>query len=202
MREASSGSRSSSIIKERYRVTVVPTRDVDPAIPGRAHGAGGRVRARLHSAPRADAYPHTLPAHPRAAPTATPLPSQCVSDPNTGGAGISPDIPLPADAIIFDLGHGGSGSVTATPVSFVKTGVCTKSLTPDAVRALFAAQMPANGWAHSATFPANGDLNAPCPDAYCWKKTPAPNFARTVALENVRVVGGITVYAVDEIRYG
>lgn len=136
------------------------------------------------------------------APTATPLPSQCVSDPNTGGAGISPDIPLPADAIIFDLGHGGSGSVTATPVSFVKTGVCTKSLTPDAVRALFAAQMPANGWAHSATFPANGDLNAPCPDAYCWKKTPAPNFARTVALENVRVVGGITVYAVDEIRYG
>ena len=137
------------------------------------------------------------------APTATSLPPQCVSDPNTGGAGISPDIPLPDEAIIFDLGHGASGGVTATPVSFVKTGVCTKSLTPDAVRALFATQMPANGWTHRATFPAIGaDLNAACPDAYCWKKVGGNNITVAVALQNVRVVDGITVYAVEEIVYG
>lgn len=137
------------------------------------------------------------------APTATPLPSQCVSTTGQGGSGTFPNVPVPADAITFDLGHGAGGGVTATPAGFQIFGVCTKSLTPDAVRALFATQMPANGWTHSATFPAIGaDPNAPCPDAYCWKKTPASNAVRAVALENVRVVGGITVYAVDEIRYG
>jgi hypothetical protein len=135
------------------------------------------------------------------APTATPLPSQCVS--TTGvSAGTFPDVPVPDDAIMFDEGYGGTGGVTATPVTFQKTGVCTKALTPDAVRAFYAARMPANGWTHSATFPANGDLNAPCPDAYCWRKTPAPNVVRTVALENVRVIGGITVYTIDDITYG
>ena len=136
------------------------------------------------------------------APTATPLPPQCVSATGKGGSGTFPNVPVPDDAITFDLGHGAGGSVTATPEGFEILGVCTRSLTPDAVRAFYATGMPANGWAHSATFPVGADLNAACPDAYCWKQVGGNNITVAVALQNVRVVDGITVYAIEEIVYG
>jgi hypothetical protein len=122
-------------------------------------------------------------------PTATPPPS-CAQLPGFGAAGAATagqafadvSFPLLSVSMAPVASLGGAGQFALTQID-----VCTPQATVAGLQASFAAQLGAQGWASSKTYPYDGAYQAPCGDTSCWAKGTAP---RLVALEQVTDAGG------------
>jgi hypothetical protein len=130
----------------------------------------------------------------RVPPTATSVPANCATllpGAGTASAGSSfADAPFPAGAV--------SGPVTPHAVgigpgmfNIYLLAVCAQGTDASALRSFYAGQMPAHGWAYSATLPFDGQFEAACGDAYCWGKDHAP---RLVGLESVTEHGSAVTF--------
>jgi hypothetical protein len=108
--------------------------------------------------------------------------------PASGGS-LFGDVPFPANSssTSVTLTHAGNSYTFA----IYGEDVCTAGSSAATVRAFFAAQLPATGFAQSNTFPFDGLFEAPCGDPYCW----ASPHARYVGLESVTDHGsGLVTY--------
>lgn len=126
------------------------------------------------------------------APTNTPIPAATCATllPGAGAAtagGSFTDVTFPASSVSTAITTHSSGTGQWSIFLF---NACSPGTSSTAVRAFFAAQLPAHGWAQSATLPFNGSYPAPCGDAYCWGKDTAPRY---VGLENVTDAGNNNV---------
>ncbi len=101
----------------------------------------------------------------------------------SGGSSFT-DIVYPTGAIATGLvlHHSGTGQWT-----IYLQNACAPGTTASAVRAFYATQLPAHGWAYTPTLPFDGSYQAPCGDAYCWGKDAAPRY---VGLEGAIDAGG------------
>jgi hypothetical protein len=97
------------------------------------------------------------------------------------------DVTFPANSVSTPIALQSSGTGQWSIYTF---NVCSPNYTAVAVRAFFAAQLPAHSWAQSPTLPFNGSYQAPCGDPYCWMKDAAPRY---VGLEKVIDAGNNNV---------
>ncbi|HKD77720.1 MAG TPA: hypothetical protein VKB76_19595, partial [Ktedonobacterales bacterium] len=125
---------------------------------------------------------------PTTVPTTPPHPTSCTSligSSATASAGSHfTDVAFPASSLSTGLTLHRSGTGIW---SIYLMNACTPGSSASAVRSFFASQLPASGWATSATLPFDGGFQAPCGDPYCWAKDTAPRY---VGLEAVTDAGG------------
>jgi hypothetical protein len=122
---------------------------------------------------------------------ATSVPATCATllpgaGPATAGVGFG-DVPFPSNSVSTAILPHSSGTGQWSIFLF---NVCSSNSTVATAQTFFATQLPAHGWAQSATLPFNGSYPAACGDPYCWGKDTAPRF---VGLENVTNAGSSNI---------
>ena len=97
----------------------------------------------------------------------------------SASAGSSfPDVPFPPASLGYQISTTYYGSYLSRRIE-----ICGPALSADGARAFMLANMPADGWTQSSTFPYEGNPSRACGDPYCWTQDSSPAYY--VSLEQV-----------------
>jgi hypothetical protein len=109
---------------------------------------------------------------------------------------------FPPNSIVTDKGFSANDTGTGHgSYTLQLAGVCTPAMTPNQVESYYAANMLAQGWSQSATFPTQSSASSPCGDPYCWKRDGGNNITLYLALQSVQALSTAATYAVDNLDY-
>lgn len=147
-------------------------------------------------------------------PTPTPYGAHpCSATANVYIANLMRDmaIPTPPNAIISDQGAR-KWRLNDRTIIYEWVGACSPASTPTALRAFYAARMPAEGWTPTPLLPTLADTHAACAAAApCWVKSGAAitgadsdegePTAEEVTLTNIQTAPAGVEYTVEIVTY-